>query len=57
MNMDLYVREMGDNTGSYLKLILGPMFSGKTSQLIRIYKHNQKRVVAGCFQITTFIYI
>jgi len=27
--------------GTYLKIILGPMFSGKTSQLIRIYKHNQ----------------
>lgn len=25
----------------YLKVILGPMFSGKTTQLIRIYKHNQ----------------
>lgn len=29
------------NTGAYLKIILGPMFSGKTSQLIRIYKHNK----------------
>jgi len=41
MNIVPYVSQMGDNTGSYLKLILGPMFSGKTSQLIRIYKHNQ----------------
>ena len=33
-------RQMQSNTGAYLKIILGPMFSGKTSQLIRIYKQS-----------------
>ena len=41
MNLGSDFRQMGSNTGAYLKLILGPMFSGKTSQLIRIYKHNK----------------
>ena len=31
---------MSDDTG-YLGVILGPMFSGKTSRLISIFKHNQ----------------
>jgi len=33
--------QMYNLTGAYLKIILGPMFSGKTSELIRIYKHNK----------------
>ena len=33
--------QMYNLTGAYLKIILGPMFSGKTSQLVRIYKHNK----------------
>ena len=40
MNLNPHFIHMESATGSFLKLILGPMFSGKTSQLIRIYKHN-----------------
>ena len=40
--MALVAKSLAKNiTGSYLKIILGPMFSGKTSELIRIYKHNK----------------
>ncbi len=28
---------MSDNNSGYLELILGPMFSGKTSRLVEIY--------------------
>ena len=32
----------------YLKLILGPMFSGKTSELIRIYRRYQCKYQLLC---------
>lgn len=32
----------------YLKIILGPMFSGKTSQLITIYQHNKIADISTC---------
>ena len=28
--------------GGYLELIIGPMFSGKTSRLVEIYNHHNK---------------
>ena len=39
---------MATECGGYLKLILGPMFSGKTSKLITIYHHNTIADISTC---------
>ena len=35
------LKSSGNAPVGYLRVILGPMFSGKTSELISIYRHNQ----------------
>ena len=39
----------------YLKVILGPMFSGKTSELIRIYRRYMGADVKNCCVINNII--
>jgi thymidine kinase len=36
--MNKYIMSDSNNSAGYLELILGPMFSGKTSRLVEIYK-------------------
>ena len=43
----LVYRYMAESQG-YLKLIFGPMFSGKTSKLITLYQHNKVAGIPTC---------
>lgn len=42
MEMNLNSQMQTNNENAYLELIIGPMFSGKTSKLINIYKEYEK---------------
>ncbi len=37
-NMSSYSGMISDNSAGYLEIVIGPMFSGKTSRLVEIYK-------------------